>query len=239
MPRLKKALVTGAAKGIGRAIVLDLASKGFDVVIHYNRSQEDAQEVSELAATHNVKALTLQADLTNAEEVGVLVETAAQKLSGISVIVNNVGNYLKKPIDEVSTQEWHYILNTNLNATFYVTQAALPHLKAASWGRIVNVGFAGAQDLIARPLIAPYVIAKTGIILYSKALAKQLAKDNITVNVVSPGVMENSVSKPLEEIPISRTATLDEFVRAVNFFVEPESDYLTGQVVEVAGGWNL
>jgi|SRR5919199_2293175 NAD(P)-dependent dehydrogenase (short-subunit alcohol dehydrogenase family) len=239
MPILKKALVTGAAKGIGRAIVLDLARKGFDVVIHYNRSQEDAEKVSLLAAAYGVKTLTLQADLTNAEQAAVLVETAAQKLEGISVVVNNVGNYLKKPIDQVSVEEWHYILNTNLNATFYVTQAALPHLKALGWGRIVNLGFAGAQDLIARPLILPYVISKTGIILYTKALATQLAPYNITANVVAPGVAETSVSQPLEQIPISRPATLNEIVRAVNFFVDPESNYFTGQVVEVAGGWNL
>ena len=239
MPILKKALVTGAAKGIGRAIVLDLASIGFDVVIHYNRSQEDAEEVSLLAAAYGVKALTLQADLSNAEQAAGLVETAAQKLEGISVVVNNVGNYLKKPIDRVSVEEWHDILNTNLNATFYVTQAALPHLKAAGWGRIVNLGFAGAQDLIARPLIAPYAIAKTGIILYTKALAKELAAYNITANVVSPGVVETSVSQPIEQIPLGRPATLTEMVRAVNFFVAPESDYFTGQVVEVAGGWNL
>jgi len=239
MPILKKALVTGAAKGIGRAIVLDLASIGFDVVIHYNRSQEDAEEVSLLAAAYGVKALTLQADLSNAEQAAGLVETAAQKLAGLSVVVNNVGNYLKKPIERVSVEEWHDILNTNLNATFYVTQAALPHLKAAGWGRIVNLGFAGAQDLIARPLIAPYAIAKTGIILYTKALAKELAAYNITANVVSPGVVETSVSQPIEQIPLGRPATLTEMVRAVNFFVAPESDYFTGQVVEVAGGWNL
>jgi NAD(P)-dependent dehydrogenase (short-subunit alcohol dehydrogenase family) len=83
------------------------------------------------------------------------------------------------------------------------------------------------------------VLSKTGIILYTKALAKQLAPYNITANVVSPGVAETSLSQPLEQIPISRSATLKEIVRAVNFFVAPESDYFTGQVVEVAGGWNL
>jgi 3-oxoacyl-[acyl-carrier protein] reductase len=239
MAMLKKALVTGAAKGIGRAIVLNLAGKGFDVVVHYNRSSEAAKEVTISAAAYGVKALHLQADLTNPEEVRNLVDTTTAELEGLSVVVNNVGNYLKKSIEQVDVEEWHQILNTNLNATFYVTQAALPHLQAAGWGRIVNLGFAGAQDLVARPLITPYAIAKTGIILYAKALAKQLIKHNITINVVSPGVAENSLSQPLFEIPCSRSATFDEVVRAVDFFVDKDSDYITGQVLEVAGGWNL
>ncbi|WP_017718190.1 bifunctional dihydropteridine reductase/dihydrofolate reductase TmpR [Kamptonema formosum] len=239
MARLKKALVTGAAKGIGRAIALDLANKGFDVAVHYNRSVSAAREVADFAASFGVKALTLQADVTDPEEVRYLVGSAAEQLGGLSVVVNNVGNYLKKPIEDVNVEEWHEILNSNLNATFYVTQAALPHLKAAGWGRIVNLGFAGAQNLIARPSIAPYAIAKTGIILYTKALAKQLIKYNITANVVSPGVAETSVSQPLEQIPSGRLATLDELVRAVDFFIAPDSDYITGQVVEIAGGWNI
>jgi 3-oxoacyl-[acyl-carrier protein] reductase len=239
MARLKKALVTGAAKGIGRAIALDLASKGFDIAVHYNRSLSAAQEVVDLAVACGVKALTLQADVTKPEEVRYLVDSAAEQLGGLSVVVNNVGNYLKKSIEEVNVEEWHEILNSNLNSTFYVTQAALPHLKAAGWGRIVNMGFAGAQNLVARPSIVPYAIAKTGIILYTKALAKQLVEYNITANVVSPGVAENSVSLPLDQIPCGRPATLDELVRAVDFFIAPDSDYITGQVVEVSGGWNI
>jgi NAD(P)-dependent dehydrogenase (short-subunit alcohol dehydrogenase family) len=239
MARLKKALVTGAAKGIGRAIALDLASKGFDIAVHYNSSLSAAQEVADSAAAFGVKALTLQADVTKPEEVRYLVESAAEQLGGLSVVVNNVGNYLKKSIEEVNVEEWHEILNSNLNSTFYVTQAALPHLKAAGWGRIVNMGFAGAQNLVARPSIVPYAIAKTGIILYTKSIAKQLVKYNITANVVSPGVAENSVSLPLAPIPCGRPATLDELVRAVDFFIAPDSDYITGQVVEVSGGWNI
>lgn len=239
MVSLKKALVTGAAKGIGRAIVLELASKGFDVVVHYKSSLEAANEVTQAAAAYGVKAVSLQADITKPEEVGNLVDSAAESLGGLSVVVNNVGNYLKKSIEDITPEEWQEILDSNLNATFYVSQAAIPHLKMMGWGRIVNLGFAGAQDLIARPMSTPYVIAKTGIILYSKALAKELIKHKITVNVVSPGVVENSVSQPLNEIPCGRLATFEDMVRSVNFFVDKDADYITGQVVEVSGGWNL
>jgi len=238
---LKKALVTGAAVGIGRAIALDLASRGFDVAFHYKNSKEAANQACEEATTYGVKAIALPADLTNPHQAQSLVEKAAAELGGLSVIVNNVGNYLAKPILQVSVDEWHEIFNSNLNATFYITQAAIPYLKASGWGRIVNFACASAQHLIAHKQDTVYIIAKTGIILYTKSIAFELVKHNITANVVSPGVGENSIN--LEEIipllPAKRPATLQEISNAVCFFISPEADYITGQILEVAGGWLL
>ncbi len=236
---IKTALVTGAAKGIGRAIALTLAQQGFDVAVHYHRSEAAAQQTVQDLRAHQVQAIALPADVSQSQAVQTLVDTVADKFGGLSVVVNNVGNYFKKPIDEMTIAEWHEILDTNLNATFYVTQAALPHLKAAGWGRIINLGFAGAQNLVARTQITPYAIAKTGVILYTKALAKQLASSQITANVVAPGVVETSVSQPVTQIPMGRMATVAEVARVIDFLVAPEAGYYTGQVIEVAGGWNL
>lgn len=236
---IKTALVTGAAKGIGRAIALTLAQQGFDVAVHYHRSETAAQQTVQDLRAHQVQAISLPADVSQPQAVQTLVDTVADKLGGLSVVVNNVGNYFKKPIDEMTIAEWHEILDTNLNATFYVTQAALPHLKAAGWGRIINLGFAGAQNLVVRTQITPYAIAKTGVILYTKALAKQLASYQITANVVAPGVVETSVSQPVTQIPMGRMATVAEVARVIDFLVAPEAGYYTGQVIEVAGGWNL
>ena len=239
---LKKALVTGSAKGIGKAIALDLASKGFDVAFHYNSSEEEANQASREAATHGVKAIALQADITKPEQAQSLVENAAEGLGGLSVVVNVVGNFLEeKPTSQMQVQEWQNVLDSNLNATFYVTQSAISYLKAAKVGRIVNFGSASAQNVIAHKLSTPYMIAKTGIIIYTKSLAKELAKDNITANVVSPGVAETSVG--LEEtipiLPMKRPATVEEISNAVCFFISPEADYITGQVLEVAGAWRV
>ncbi|EAW34384.1 bifunctional dihydropteridine reductase/dihydrofolate reductase TmpR [Lyngbya sp. PCC 8106] len=238
---IKKALVTGSASGIGRAIALDLAVKGFDVAFHYNHSAEAANQASQQAATHGIKSIALQADVTKPEQAQSLVENAAEKLGGLSVVVNNVGNYLEKPTSEISVEEWHQMLDSNLNATFYVTQATIPYFKAAGWGRIVNLAFASAQHTIAGEVETAYRIAKTGIIIYTKSLAKELILDNITANVVSPGVAENSVG--LEEtipiLPAKRPATVQDISNAVCFFISPEADYITGQVMEVAGGWRL
>ncbi|PZA06400.1 MULTISPECIES: bifunctional dihydropteridine reductase/dihydrofolate reductase TmpR [unclassified Meiothermus] len=233
----RAALITGSAKGIGKAILLALAREGFDVAVHYKTSEPEAEATRQEAEALGVRSIKLQADVTKPEEASRLVNTAASRLGGVHVLVNNVGDYLKKPIEECRPQEWQRMLDSNLNATFYVTQAAVPHMLEAGWGRVVNLGFAGVQYLLARPDITAYAIAKTGVILYSKALAKRLASRGVTVNVVSPGIAENSVSKPVGEVPMGRLATLEELARAVLFFVR--EGYVTGQVIEVAGGWNL
>jgi len=242
---LKKAIVTGSAVGIGREIALHLASKGFDVAFHYNKSREAANQACQEAATHGVKAIVLQADLTNPVQAKSLVENAAEQLGGLSVIVNNVGNYLGKPTSQISTDEWLGVIDSNLNATFYVTQAAIPYLKASGWGRIVNFGCASAHNLIARLTNTAYIVAKTGIIIYTKSLAKELMQDKITANVVSPGIAENSFEyddesgKAIPKLPAKRPATLQEISHAAWFFISPDADYITGQVLEVSGGWSL
>jgi len=238
---IKKALVTGSAVGIGRAIGLDLASQGFDVAFHYNNSAQAAQQASQEAANQGVKSIALQADITKPDRAKFLVERAAEELGGLSVAINNVGNYLEKPLSTISREEWHQLLDSNLNSTFYVNQAILPYLKAAGWGRIVNFAFASAQHIIADDLQPAYRVAKTAIVSYSKSIAKELIKDNITVNVVSPGVAENSIGleEVLELLPKKRPATFEEICHAVNFFISPQANYITGQILEVAGGWRL
>jgi NAD(P)-dependent dehydrogenase (short-subunit alcohol dehydrogenase family) len=235
----KVALVTGSAKGIGRAILLALAQKGFDVAVHYHTSALEAEQTRQEAEKFGVRAIKVKADVTQVIQAQALIAAVVEQLGGLQVLVNNVGNYLKKPIDQTSPEEWQRLLDSNLNAPFYLTQAALPYLSQSGHGRVVNIGFAGAQNLLARPDITPYVIAKTGLVIYSKSLAQRLASRGITVNVVSPGVAENSLSKPLSSIPMGRPARLEELARAVLFFVEEAGSYLTGQVLEVAGGWNL
>lgn len=236
---MKTALVTGAAKGIGRAIALRLAQEGYSVAIHYNSSRAEALSTCAELEGLGVKAIALQADLRDSNQALELVEIAARELGGLGVLVNNVGNYLKKPLAALSVEDWHEMLNSNLNNTFYTCHAALPMMREQHYGRIINLGFAGAQQLQARPTVLPYVIAKTGIILLTKAIAQAEAPNGITANVVSPGVIENSISQPLDLIPIGRLGRLEELAEAVWFLLQPNSSYITGQVLEVAGGFQL
>jgi 3-oxoacyl-[acyl-carrier protein] reductase len=231
--------VTGAAKGIGRAIALRLAREGFSVAVHYRSSRDEAEAVRLEVEALGVKAMTLSADLTDATQAQALVSSAAEALGGLGVLVNNVGNYVRKPLAELTLEDWRGMLDSNLNAAFYTCHAALPIMRARQYGRIVNLGFAGTQNLVARPNILPYHIAKTGVLLLTKAIAMSEAVHGITANVVAPGVIENSVSKPVQLIPMARLGTLDELSDAVWHFVNPEHGYQTGQMLEVAGGFNL
>lgn len=236
-----KALVTGSSGGIGKAVGLALAARGFDVAFHYRTSAEAAAAACREAAQLGVSAIALQADVTRLDEAERLVDSAAEELGGLSVIVNNVGDYVEKSALETSVDEWHDMINSNLNATFYTTRTAIPHLRAAGGGRIVNFAFASAQHAIADNVQTAYRVAKSGVIIYSKALAQELIANGITVNVVSPGVAENSVG--LDEVvpllPATYPAPLEDFGSAVGFLVSPEASYITGQVLEVAGGWRL
>lgn len=234
----RTALVTGAARGIGRGVALALAGAGFDVVAHYHSSREDAEETARLARALGVQACTHAADLTRSGEARALVEAAHAAYGGLGVLVNVVGNYVQKPWDQTSDQEWADMLASNLNATFYTCRAAVPFMRRAGWGRIVNFGYAGAEHLLGRTGIVPYAAAKSGVIVLTRAIARTEAPHGISANVVSPGVIETSVSQPVRDIPAGRLGRVDEIAGAVLFYVTG-SAYITGQVTEVAGGWNL
>ena len=236
----KAALVTGSAKGVGRAIVLALAEDGYDVAVHYRRSREEAEAVAAATRRLGANAVTLAGDVTVEEEARALVDDAHAVFGRLDVLVNNVGNYHNGPLFELSSEVWHEIMASNLHGTFYTCQRALPYLRAAPSGaRIVNLGYAGAEMLKARPNIAAYAVAKTGVIVYSKSLALAEAATGVTVNVVSPGVLENSDTKPMRELPMPRTGKLEELVAAVRYLLSDEAAYTTGVTIEVAGGWNL
>jgi NAD(P)-dependent dehydrogenase (short-subunit alcohol dehydrogenase family) len=141
---MRVALVTGSAKGIGRAILLALAREGFAVAVHYRTSEGLAEATRQEAEALGVRAIKVRADLTREEEVAGLVEEVRYHLGGVGVLVNNVGDYLYKPIEEVSLEEWRWILDTNLTATFLLTQKVLPLMVEQGYGRIVNLGYAGA-----------------------------------------------------------------------------------------------
>jgi NAD(P)-dependent dehydrogenase (short-subunit alcohol dehydrogenase family) len=233
------ALVTGSATGIGRGIALTLAREGYDVAVHYRRSAAEAEATRAEIEALGVRAVTLQADVTDRDAAAAVVEAAHEQLGSLAVLVNNVGNYVFRPLEELSFEEWDDVFATNLDATFATCRAAVPLMRRAGGGRIVNLGYAGAQNLVARPNVTAYAIAKIGVVLLTKAIARAEAANGITANVVAPGVIENSATKPLGEIPAGREGRIEEVASAVLYFTSADAAYVTGQVLEVAGGWNL
>jgi 3-oxoacyl-[acyl-carrier protein] reductase len=237
----KIALVTGASKGLGRAIAVTLAQQGYTVIVHYFNSQAEAkatlQEIQALAP--NTNSMIWQANLDEKTDIEKMFAMVHHIFGRLDILVNNVGNYLKKNILELSFDEWQSIMNNNLSTVFYTSQLAIPLMKIHNFGRIINIGFASVGQIKAETMITPYFIAKTGVLLLTKALAKEVAKDHINVHLISPGVLENSLSKPIHEIPKGRTATFDEFCQVLLMLISDESSYLTGTHIEVAGGWRL
>lgn len=236
----KYALVTGSAKGFGRAIALALAKQGYSIIIHYLNSQQEAEQtVKEINAQTEVDCFAVCTDLCDYKAVESMFAMLGEKKIRLEILVQNVGNYLKKNILETGFEEWNAIINSNLNATFYCNRLAAQSMLPHQNGRIINIGFANLGQFTAQKLIAPYYIAKNGVLILTKSLAAELADKGITVNMISPGVLETSVSQPLHEIPTGRLATLEETIRAILFIADPKSSYITGANLDIAGGWRL
>lgn len=232
----RTALVTGSAKGVGRELLLSLADCGASVAVHYNTSDEAAQSVAEQAAELGVEVTTVQGDVTDPAAVGELFDTVEDELGDVDVLVNNVGAFAPSHWEEISFETWNRVLETNLNGTYLCAKRALPSMREHEWGRIVNIGYASADRLLVSPKNFPYFVAKAGVIMFTRMLAADTQDDGITVNAVSPYVVENSDEFP-DELPRGRPANFDDMAQALRFFLDEDSDYLSGQNVAVDGGW--
>ena len=235
------ALVTGAGRRIGRGVALALAAQGAQVAVHHrSRPQEAAAVVAEIAAAGG-KAFATQAELRDPAAVAAMVAGVTARAGSLDILVNNVGTFLVKSIAEVTPAEWEQSLATTVTVTFLACRAALPGMVERGYGRIVNFADAGADHLRAAPNITPYVIGKTGVLILTKSLAAAYARHGVTVNAVSPGIVDNSVTKPPgaeEAIPAGRFATIDDITNAVLFLLCDASSYITGANLKVGGGWH-
>lgn len=233
----KVVLVTGAGRGIGRAVALHFGTRGCAVAINYHHNREEAESLLSEIQGAGGNGDIFQGNVTDESSVNQMIHAVTRRLGKLDYLINNVGNYLKKPVLEVTPQEWRFVLDSNLNSVYLMCREAIPVMQKNRFGRIINIGYASVGKIQAEPLKLPYIIAKNGVLSLTKALAVELAKDNITINMVSPGVMENSLSKPLDQIPMGRAGSYKDLTDAIDYLVN--APYVTGVNLEVAGGWNL
>ncbi|MBZ0137736.1 MAG: SDR family oxidoreductase [Planctomycetes bacterium] len=230
--RVKTALVTGSARRNGRALALWLAGRGVKVAIHYNSSRDEAE--SALAEAGD--GVIVQGDLTDADQAAKVVNDARAGLGGLDLLVNNVGNYLRKDLFELTPREWRDQLESNLYSAYFCMREVMKHMREAGFGRVVNIGYAGGERPTYNRLTVPYHIAKTGVATLTRSAASAVAKQGITINSIGIGIMENSIVKPVSP-PAGRFANYDDLCNALAFLISPDSDHINGSQIDVNGGW--
>ena len=230
------ALVTGSAKGLGAALTESLAACGADVAVHYHTSDAAAREVATVASDHGVETTLVSGDVTDPGAIDDLFGSVEADLGSVDVLVNNVGAFAPTHWEDIEWERWQTVLETNFDATVLCSKRALGGMREQGWGRIVNVGYASAEKGLVAPENFPYFVAKAGVLMFTRMLAADTQDDGITVNAVSPYVIENSEEFP-EVAPRGRWARFADVAQVVRFFVDENSGYLSGENVEVDGGW--
>lgn len=237
-------LVTGGSRGIGAAVAERFAMIGMNVVIHYLNAHEHANETARKCLAHGGKVLTITADISKADEIQRMKERLEELQLLPDILVNNAGVAHYGMLSDTTEEQWDHVMSINLKGMFLCTKTFMPHMIQQKFGRIINVssiwGISGASCEVV------YSTAKGGVNAFTKALAKELAPSNVTVNAVAPGAVDTAMMDNLEaeerqslenEIPAGRFAQPEEIASLVYFIALPESSYITGQIISPNGGW--
>ena len=235
----KIALVTGSSRGVGKDIALKLAGVSAGVIVHYLNSQDQAVEVVQEIRRMGKLSEAIPADLTVENEAAGLIREAQKLYGKLDILVNNFGPIQVKNWQELASSDWEQIIHGNLLSAWYCMKGVLPGMRRREWGRIINLGYSRVEQLTAFPSIAPYAIAKTGLLILTRTAAFTEASKGITVNMVSPGLLEEGILPRNRNIPAERLGRFEDVSHAVLFLASSEADFITGTNLVVAGGWKL
>lgn len=234
------ALVTGSASNIGRAIAYRLADSGYAVMVHARVSRDAAEETAAGVRERGGRASVAMADISQPDGARLVVAATIEAFNRIDVLVNNASVRFAAPLADISPQDWNNVISTTLGGTFFMCQAAIPHLALHGGAAIINIG--GVAASLGIPGRLPSVTAKAGILGLTRGLAAELAPSNVTVNCVVPGQIDTvrgpSAGAPsvMPPVPLGRSGRPDEIAAAVAFLAGPDGRFITGQAVHVNGG---
>ena len=237
------ALVTGASKGIGKAIALRLAEMGVKVAVNYNTSAAAAEDVVKAIQEQGVESFSIQADVSKPDQVAAMVEKVSEAWGNIDILVNNAGIIDDGLLVRMSDEAWDRVIGTNLNGTFYCTRAVIRSMMRQRWGRVINIG--SVVGIRGNAGQVNYSASKAGIMGFTKSLAKEIATRNVTVNTVTPGYISTEtvegLSKEIKDrimtwIPQGHFGEVDDVAHLVAFIASEKAKYMTGQILSVDGG---
>lgn len=239
---MKTVIVTGGAKGIGRAISYEFAKSGYNVIINYKTSVKEAENIKEELTKKGQNVEIYKADLTKKEEVEVMIKFVEEKYKKIDVLVNNAGISQIKPFADIKEEDWDNIVNNNLKTVYLTTKAVIDNMIHNKNGSIINIS--SIWGITGGACEVHYSATKAGIIGMTKALAKEMGPSNIRVNAVAPGIIDTDMNKNLNEseinqikneIPLEKIGKPEDVAKVVKWLAE--SEYVTGEVIRVDGGW--
>ena len=244
---LRTALITGGAKGLGKHIAMTLSQAGYRVAISYLHSEREAEALVQAVRSSGGEAIALRADISDSAQLEALVQQTEAWGGGIDAVINNAGPFIRtrRRFADYTTEDIRYILDSNLFSAMALDRLTLPGMRKRGYGRIIHLGFAHASESRAWPHRAVYAAAKVGLVSFTKTLAVEEAEFGITVNMVCPSdIKGDNKEKSIAEVSASidpesprlRPGSGEDIARVVQFLLRPESDFITGAIIDVSGG---
>jgi 3-oxoacyl-[acyl-carrier protein] reductase len=239
------ALITGGAKGIGRGVALDLAARHWRIAFCYRTSEADAKHTATDITEQGGEAWPIQCDVSDPDAAKRVVAQIEDKWGRIDALINGAGPYHRINLLEETVDGWNEMFDGNLHPIFYLAQAVAPGMKARKAGRIISFSMANADQMISQPDVTAHYIAKAGVLILTRTLAKLLAPYGITVNAISPGFIDSGSAPPGElasmtkRIPAGCIGTVDDTVAAVRYLLSDEARYVNGANIQISGGWGI
>jgi 3-oxoacyl-[acyl-carrier protein] reductase len=239
------ALITGGAKGIGRGIALDLACRQWKIAVCYRTSDTEAKTTAQEIMQRGGQALAIRCDVSDPVAAKNMVTQVEQEWGRIDVLINGAGPYHRVNLFDETVEGWNDMFDGNLHPIFYLAQAIAPGMKARKSGRIISFSMANADQMEAQPDVTAHYIAKAGVLILTRTLAKLLAPYGITVNAISPGFIDSGSAPPQElaamtkRIPAGYIGTVDDTVTAVRYLLSEEARYVNGANIQISGAWGI
>lgn len=242
----KTALITGASRGIGRAIALDLAKNGANLVLNYAGNQEKAEETKIACEELGATVVLAQGNVALAEDVKKIFQVAVNAFGQVDILVNNAGITRDSLLMKMTEEDWDMVMDTNLKGAYLTTKEATRPMMKARWGRVINI--ASVVGILGQAGQANYAASKAGLVGMTKSLARELAPRNITVNAIAPGFIQTDMTDALtqeqkesisQNIPLTRFGTGEDVAAMVTYLASEQGSYITGQVISIDGGLSM